>query len=82
MARNNLFFNAQGSDLPFQPHTSQYLSHEVGEEEHVAEEGCPSQQVTDTQVAVVIWHSDDSFHQQPEGHPFLDLHVYISIDLC
>lgn len=58
-----------------QTHTNHYLSHEIGEEEHVAEESCPSKQVTDTQAAVVAWHVDDDFHQRPECHPLLGLHT-------
>lgn len=53
----------------------EYLSHEVGEEEHVAEEGRPSQQVTDAQVAVVVGHVDDGFQQRPQRHPLLGLHT-------
>lgn len=44
-------------------HNLSYLSHKISEEEHVAEESCPSQQVTDTQVAVVARHIADGFHQ-------------------
>lgn len=51
----------------------EYLSHEVGEEEHVAEEGRPSQQVTDTQVAVMAGHVDDGLHEGPQRHPLLGL---------
>lgn len=59
-----------------------YLSHEVGEKEHVAEEGRPPQQVTDTQVAVVVGHADNGFHQRPEGHPFLGLPTHVNDSLC
>lgn len=43
-------------------HTNQYLSHKISEEEHIAEESCPAQQVTDTQAAEVVRHVDDGFH--------------------
>lgn len=51
----------------------EYLSHEVGEEEHVAEEGRPSQQVTDAQVAVMAGHVDEGPHEGPQCHPLLGL---------
>lgn len=35
---------------------SSHLSHEVCEEKHVAEEGSPTQQVTDTETAVMTRH--------------------------
>lgn len=57
--------------------TYQYLSHEISEEEHIAEESCPSQQMTDTQAAVVAGHVDDSFHQRPECHLLLCLQTHI-----
>lgn len=57
----------------------EYLSHEVGEEEHVAEEGRPSQQVTDAQVAVMVGHVDDGFQQRPQRHPLLGLHTCSSV---
>lgn len=60
------------------PSSSPYLSHEVGEEEHVAEEGRPPQQVTDAQVAVMVRHADEGSHERPEGHPFLGLRTQIN----
>lgn len=57
-------------------HPNEYLSHEIGEEEHIAEESCPSQQVTDAQAAVVVWHVDESSHQRPECHPLLGLQIH------
>lgn len=60
---------------PAHTHTNQYLSHKIGEEEHIAEESCPSQQVADTQAAVVAWHVDDSLQQRSECHPLLGLQI-------
>lgn len=60
-------------------HANQYLSHKVSEEEHIAEEGRPSQQVTDTQAAVMAWHVHNSFHQRPKCHPLLGLQIYPDI---
>ncbi len=57
-------------------HTHTHLSHKIGEKEHVAEESRPSQQMTDTQAAVVAWHVYDSFHQRPECHSPLGLQVH------
>ena len=54
-------------------HTHPYLPHEVGEEEHVAEEGGPAQQVTDAEAAVLTGHGDHGLEQRLEGHPLLDL---------
>lgn len=40
--------------------------------------------MTGAQVAVVVGHADNGFHERPEGHPFLDLltHMNDSPDLC
>lgn len=71
------FFKSLVASIPG-VHISQYLSHEVSEEEHVTEEGRPPQQVTDAQITIVVWHADDGFHKRPKGHPFLDLQMHMN----
>lgn len=66
-----IIYQIPGRKAQMQIQTNQYLSHEISKKEHVAEKSRPSQQVTDAQAAVVVWHVDYSLHQGPECHLLL-----------
>lgn len=45
-----------------------YLAHEVCEEEHVGQEGGPSNEVAEAKAAVVGRHTHQRSQQGPHGH--------------
>ena len=50
-----------------------YLAHEVCEEEHVGQEGSPSNEVADAKAAVMRGHAPQCPQQWPQGHCPLSL---------